>query len=125
MATASDLNRGSSFEYKGEILRVVRKEVVAVGTHSHTKLKFFARPIFGGGEKSITLAHQDKVEIVDIQKKNGSVVAKLPDKVQVMDSHSYEMLDAEAEPDIMQELKEGDNVIFVEFKGKIVIVEKL
>lgn len=125
MATAADLDRGSSFELKGEILRVSRKEVVAVGTHSHTKLKFFVRPLFGGGEKVLTLAHNDKVEIVDVQKKSGSVIAKLPDSVQVMDSRTYDTLDASVEPELLEQLKEGDNVIFVDYKGTVRVVEKI
>jgi translation elongation factor P/translation initiation factor 5A len=124
MASASDLDRGSAFEYKGEVLKVVRKEVVAVGTHSHTKLKFFVRPLFGGGEKVLNLAHNDKVEIVDVRKKFATVVAKLADKVQIMDSHTYETIDADVEPELMEQLKEGDEIIFVDFKGKVTVVEK-
>jgi translation elongation factor P/translation initiation factor 5A len=125
MSTASDLERGSSFLYHGEVLRVVRKEVVAVGTHSHTKLKFFCRPLFGGGERAITLAHQDKVEKVEAMKKTASIISKLPDKVQIMDTHSYETIDAEvADKELLEELKEGDFVIFVDYAGKAVVVEK-
>ncbi len=124
MATAADLDRGSAFEYKGELLKVVRKEVVAVGTHSHTKLKFYVKPLFGGGEKVVTLAHNDKVEIVDIKKKSGTIIAKLQDKVQVMDSHTYETLDVDIEPELMEQLKEGDEIIFVDYKGKVKVVEK-
>ena len=125
MVTASDLDRGSSFLYHGEVLRVSRKEVVAVGTHSHTKLKFFCKPLLGGGEKVITLAHQDKVEKIDAPKKTGSVLAKLADKLQIMDSHSYETLDAEAaDKDLLDQISEGDSVIFVDYAGKAVVVEK-
>jgi translation elongation factor P/translation initiation factor 5A len=126
MASATDLNKGSTFEHKGELLKVVRKEVVAVGTHSHTKLKFFVKPLFGGGgEKILNFAHNDKVDIVEIQKKSGSVVSKMPEKAQIMDNRSYETLDVEVEPELLEQLNEGDNVIFVEYKGKIIIVEKL
>jgi translation elongation factor P/translation initiation factor 5A len=126
MVTASDLDRGSSFQHHGEILRVVRKEVVAVGTHSHTKLKFFCRPLLGGGEKVVTLAHNDKVEIVEARKKSASILAKLPDRVQIMDSHTYETIDAEvADKELLDQLKEGDNVIFVDYAGKAVVVEKV
>ena len=124
MSSASDLDRGSAFEYRGELLKVARKEVIAVGTHSHTKLKFFVRPLFGGGEKVITLAHNDKVEILDVKKKTGTVVAILPDKVQIMDSHTYETLDADIEPELLEQLREGAEVIFVDYQGKVKVVEK-
>ncbi|MBI3035555.1 hypothetical protein HYY71_04485 [Candidatus Woesearchaeota archaeon] len=43
MPTASELERGSYFIYNGEPVRVLRKEVIVVGTHSHSKLKFYSK----------------------------------------------------------------------------------
>ncbi len=123
MGAASDLKKGESFEYKGEILRVIKKEVVVYGTHSHSKLKLYVQPVFGGGEKTITLMHHDKVENLDIKKKTGQVIAKLLDKLQVMDTHSYETFDGEAKEEILSEAKEGDEVIFVDYSGKVKVLE--
>ena len=125
MSMATDLKKGSAFEYKGEVLKVTRKEVIAVGTHSHTKLKLYVRPLFGGGEKNMVLAHNDKVEIVEAGKKTATLVAKLPNnKVQIMDMHSYETLDADVDEELISELNEGDNVIFVDYKGRVLVFEK-
>jgi len=41
------------------------------------------------------------------------VIAK-GDKMQIMDSRTYETLDATAEPELLSELNEGDEVIFVD-----------
>lgn len=123
MGTASELKKGDSFEYKGETLRVMKKEVVVYGTHSHSKLKLFCQPVFGGGEKTLTMMHHDKVEILDIKKKTGSIIAKLPDKLQIMDSYTYETLDAEAKEEVLNEANEGDGVIFVDYGGKAKILE--
>jgi translation initiation factor 5A len=125
MATASELGKGSCFEYKGEPVRVMKKEVVVYGTHSHSKLKLYCRPVFGGGEKIVTFAHEDKVEILDIKKKSGTVIAKLGNRVQIMDGHTYETLDAEIEPELLDELKEGDQIIFVDYKGEVRVIEKV
>lgn len=125
MASAHDLNKGSCFEYKGEVLRVIKKEVVTVGTHSHTKLKLYVKPaIADGGEKTVILAHQDKVELCEIIKKTGTVVSKTQDKVQVMDSYSYETHDSDVSKELLDSLNEGDEVIFVEYKGIVNILEK-
>jgi translation elongation factor P/translation initiation factor 5A len=123
MGAASDLKKGESFEYKGEILRLMKKEVIVYGTHSHSKLKLYVQPVFGGGEKTLTMMHHDKVETLDIKKKSGSVIAKLPDKLQIMDSHTYETLDAEAKEEILNEVNEGDEVIFVDYGGKAKVLE--
>ena len=54
MAVATDLEKGKWFLVNNEPVRVTRKEVVAVGTHSHTKLKIFFQGLAAKGEKSIT-----------------------------------------------------------------------
>tara|TARA_Y100000294_G_scaffold146542_1_gene142140 strand:- start:4517 stop:4894 length:378 start_codon:yes stop_codon:yes gene_type:complete len=124
MATASELKKGSYFVYKGEPVRVNRKEIVVYGTHSHSKLKLFIQGLDGKGERAINLHHTDKVEIVDIIRKMGQVISKTDDKVQIMDSVSYETLDATAPEELHSELIEGDNVTFVDFNGNMQIIEK-
>jgi translation elongation factor P/translation initiation factor 5A len=124
MSNASDVERGNFIEHNGELLQVVRKEVISVGTHSHSKLKFYVVGLEGKGEKSIVLAHNDKVEILDIIRKTAIVLSKSPQKIQIMDTVSYETLDAECEPSIMQEINEGDEVIYISYNGIVKVLHK-
>lgn len=124
MVEAKDMEKGSHILYNNEIWRVLRKEVIVVGTHSHSKTKLILKNLFGGGEKTLILAHHDKVEELDIKRKVGQLIAKLDNKVQVMDSFSYETFDAEIEPQLFDELSEGDEVIFVNYKGTAKVLEK-
>ena len=124
MPTASELERGTYFIYNGEPVRVLRKEVIVVGTHSHSKLKFFVQGLNEKSERSIILNHTDKVEIVDIIRKLGQIIAKANNKVQVMDMVSYETLDANAASELFNELNEGDQVTFIDLNGNIQIIEK-
>ncbi len=124
MASASDLNRGSYFMLNNEPVQVTRKEVVAYGTHSHTKLKIYYKSIEGGGDKTLTMAHGDKVEILDIIKKTGQIISKASNKAQIMDMKSFETIDAEATPEIITMINEGDEVIYIEFNGMNKILEK-
>jgi translation elongation factor P/translation initiation factor 5A len=124
MTEAKELRPGNYIRMNNEILKVTRKEVVAYGTHSHSKTKLFVQGLFSKGERSFNLNHHDNVEIVDIMRKEGQVISKLPDKVQVMDAVSYETIDASAEDELMQELNEGDTVTFISFEGKTQILEK-
>ena len=124
MATATELQKGSYFIYNNEPVRVLRKEVVAYGTHSHSKLKIFFQGLSERGEKSINLHHGDKVEIVDIMKKQGQVISKLNSKVQIMDTVSYETLEADCSPETFSRLNENEQVSFVEFRGNIQIIDK-
>ncbi len=122
MASASDLKKGSCFLHRGNVVKVNKKELVAYGTHSHSKLKFFVEDLFNKKQDTVTLAHQDNVETVDIIKKTGQVISKNP--LQIMDIVSYETLDAEADEELINSLNEGDEVIFVSYRGKVSILEK-
>ena len=124
MSTASELERGNYFIHNGEPVRVVRKEVIVVGTHSHSKLKFYIQGLREKGEKSVIFQHSDRVEKVEIMRKQGQIISKTNKKVQLMDAVSYETLDANIPPELIDELNEGDNVTFVELNGTVEILDK-
>lgn len=124
MTTAKELKAGNYIKLNNEILKVTRKEVVAFGTHSHSKTKLFLQGLFSKGEKSVNMNHHDAVEMVDVIRKEGQVISKLSDKVQLMDNVSYETLDADIEPELLLELNEGDIVTFINFEGKAMVLEK-
>jgi len=124
MASASELKKGDYFKHNNEMLRIIRKEVVVYGTHSHSKLKLFCQAMDKKGEKSINLHHTDKVEILDIIRKAAQVISKTPDKVQIMDNVSYETMDADAPEELHNNLNEGDEVTFINLEGNIKILEK-
>ena len=124
MSTASELERGNYFIYNSELVRVLRKEVIVVGTHSHSKLKFFIQGLNEKAERTVNFHHTDKVEIVDIVRKLGQIISKANNKIQIMDMVTYETLDANAASELFNELSEGDNVTFIDLKGDVKILEK-
>ncbi|NTV23232.1 MAG: hypothetical protein HGA85_02550 [Nanoarchaeota archaeon] len=121
---AADLERGKFFEYKGEVLQVLRRSVIACGTHSHTKLVFTVCDINGKKEKEITMGHNDKVDVIDVMKRKANVISKSHGKVQVMDQQSYETLDGECDEEIMSTLNEGDEITYIEYNGIKVLGKK-
>src|SRR3989344_7863633 len=122
--SASDLERGRFFLHKGEVLQVMRKSLVNVGTHSHTKLVFTCCDLYGKREKDIIMGHNDRVDVLDIQKKKASVISKSGNQLQIMDPVSYETMDATAEQDVMDSLVEGDEVVYIEYNGVKVLGKK-
>jgi translation elongation factor P/translation initiation factor 5A len=122
MGSAGDLERGNCFLYKGDVARIDKKEIISCGTHSHSKLKFYIEYIFSGKKDVITLSHQDSVETVDVMKKKATVISKSP--LQIMDSQSFETMDAQADPEVLAEINEGDVVIFVDYQGIVKVLEK-
>ncbi|MEA2036472.1 MAG: hypothetical protein U9O94_03125 [Nanoarchaeota archaeon] len=124
MTEAKELRPGNYIRINNEILKVVRKEVVAYGTHSHSKTKLFLQGLFAKGQKSVNMSHHEPVEVVDIIKKEANVIAKLSDKVQIMDNTSYETIDADCDAELLEEINEGDTVTFIDFEGKAKIIDK-
>lgn len=124
MAQASELKKGDYFKHNNETLKLIRKEVVVYGTHSHSKLKLFVQALDKKGEKTINLHHADKVEILDIIRKSAQVISKTPDKIQIMDNVSFETLDAEVPEELTDEINEGDEVTFIDLRGNIKVLEK-
>jgi|TARA_Y100000310_G_scaffold11376_1_gene11966 translation elongation factor P/translation initiation factor 5A len=124
MPSASELKKGSYFIYNNEPVRVNRKEIVVYGTHSHSKLKLFIQGLNDKSERDINLHHTDKVEIIDIIRKVGQIISKTDDKVQIMDNVTYETLEGTASQELHNDLNEGDQVTFVDFKNNVQIIEK-
>ena len=124
MASAVELEKGNYFIYNGEPVRVIRKEVVSVGTHSHTKLKFYIQGLREKGERTVILQHSDRVDKVDIMRKQGQIISKASNKVQLMDSISYETLDSTLPPELANDINEGDTVTFIELNGAVEILDK-
>ena len=124
MPIASELEKGNYFIYNGEPVRVVRKEVISVGTHSHTKLKFYIQGLREKGERTAILQHSDRVDKIDIMRKQGQIISKSISKVQIMDSVTYETLDSNIPQELADEINEGDYVTFVDLNGKVEILDK-
>ena len=123
MASATDLDRGSCFLHKGALVKVTKKEIITCGTHCHSKLKFSIEYVFTGKQEIVTMAHQDNVELVEVNKKKATVISKNP--LQIMDIISYETKDAYADEEIMDSITEGDTVVFVDYQGKVKVLEKV
>ncbi|HLC65475.1 MAG TPA: hypothetical protein VJI46_05130 [Candidatus Nanoarchaeia archaeon] len=124
MASASEIKNGSYIIYDNEPYRVLSREVTVFGTHSHSKLRVTLQNLYTKTEKVINLAHQDRVEILDITRKSGSVISKNKDAYQIMDSVSFLTLDAEKIPSVQDEINIGDEITFVELPDGIKIIDR-
>ena len=124
MSIASELEKGNYFIHNREPVRVVRKEVIVVGTHSHSKLKFFIQGLREKGERSVIFQHSDRVDKIEIIRKQGQIISKSNNKVQLMDMVSYETLDAVLPSELINDINEGDTVTFVELNGSVEILDK-
>ena len=121
---AKEANIGQWILFQNEPYQIKRKENVAFGTHSHSKTKLFLKPLSKGGVKEAIFSHTDRLEEVEIVKKTENVIAKLQNKVQIMDTVSYETFDADVDKELLNTIKEGDEVIFINYNGVKVLEKK-
>ncbi|HZX45063.1 MAG TPA: hypothetical protein VFF28_05265 [Candidatus Nanoarchaeia archaeon] len=124
MTNAKDLKPGNYIKINNEILKVTRKEIANCGTHCHSKTKLYVQGLYSKGEKTMNLNHQDSVDQIDITRKEGQVISKMPNKVQLMDQISFETLDADCDEELLSKVFEGDTVTFITFEGMSKVIEK-
>ena len=124
MKSVKELAKGDHILHRDEPYRVLKKEVIAVGTHSHTKVKITAQGMINGTTEVMNYAPHSNVDDVEILRKRGQIIANQPGNLQVMDSVSFETLNATAKPELIEELNEGDDVTFIEFNGAYILEKR-
>lgn len=120
MAVAKDVEIGGWIIFNREPYKVKRKDVITAGTHSHSKLKFTLQGLFSQGEKTNVYAHNDKVDLAEIEMKTGQVISVSGKRCQVMDSRTYEIEEAELPEGI--EVAPERSVQYVTYNGKTTVV---
>ena len=124
MIKVADAKAGMYIMNRGEPAKVTQKERVTVGTHMHSKTKLTVQGLFSGRSEVLTLGHHENLEDIEIVNKKGQVVAKIsPNQLQLMDLISYETLSATVADEVFQKLQEGSMVTFIDFNGKVIVME--
>ena len=124
MIPVKQLRKGAYIIYKNEPCIIKETVNVVTGTHTHTKVKVSLQGLFSGVNDVFTSSPHDSVEDIEIIRKEGQLISKSHDKIQIMDMRSYETLNSEADEELFNELKEGDLVTFIDFNGRFKILEK-
>jgi len=98
-AELGDLKEGSYVVIEGEPCRVVEVSRAKTGKHGSAKVHIVAIGLFTGSRKTLVGPADQRVEIPIIDKKVGQVIAVLGDKVQLMDSETYETFEVDMPTD--------------------------
>ncbi|MBU2560512.1 hypothetical protein KKA03_06420 [archaeon] len=123
MVEASSLKKGDFVVQDGGPYLVEKAQSVVVGRHSHTKMKIDLINMFSGERRSLSAATGEEFEKADIVRKHGQFISKTEEgKGQVMDMKEYGVLDCEIKKGV--DLTEGDEVTYIDFKGRAMILEK-
>ncbi|MEM4268104.1 MAG: hypothetical protein QXK37_04725 [Candidatus Woesearchaeota archaeon] len=116
---------GDYILYKNELYYVKSNHIVVTGTHSHAKNKLEMQGLFSGHLETAVFPPHERLEDVEIVRKKGQLIAKYNKNVQIMDMISYEIIDAEViRKEILDKMNEGDEVTYIEFQGRSIVLDK-
>ena len=124
MIEVKRLSKGDYIAHKGEPYRIKDAYSVIIGTHSHAKTKVEMEGLFSGKKETLSVAPHERVGDIEIIKRRGHLISKSGKEVQIMSMDNYEMIDASIDPDLMDAVKGGDDITYVEFKGTARVIEK-
>ncbi|TKJ25559.1 MAG: hypothetical protein CEE41_04210 [Hadesarchaea archaeon B3_Hades] len=124
MAEVGSLRRGDVVLLEGEPFRVDSIQSVVISRHSHTKIKMDLTGMFSGAKKIMSLSPNKAMEKVDIKRKHGQLIAKISEDVgQIMDMMDYTIYEAHVPKDLMERMGEGDELIYIEYGGRVQVLE--
>lgn len=117
------MKRGDFVVQGGEPYFVEKAQAVVISKHSHTKMKIDLVNLFSGDKRTLSAPNHEDIEKADVIRKHGQFISRTEEgRGQVMDMKEYGVLDAEIKEGI--DLNEGDEVTYIDFKGRAMILEK-
>ena len=124
MVEVGSLRRGDIVVLEGEPFRIDSIHSVVISRHSHTKIKMDLIGMFSGAKKIMSLSPHKTMEKVEIKRKHGQLIAKISEDVgQIMDMMDYTIYEAHVPKDLMERMGEGDGLIYIEYGGRVQVLE--
>jgi translation elongation factor P/translation initiation factor 5A len=96
---------------------------VVISRHSGTKIKVELEGVLEKSKKLLTLSPHEEIEKIEIIRKHGQILSISGSIAQVMSMDDYRTFDACVQEELLKEIKEGDEVTYVEFEGVANVVE--
>ncbi len=123
MVEASSLKKGDFVVQDGAPYFVEKAQAVVVSRHSHTKMKIDLVNVFTGEKRALSVPNHEDLERADVIRKHGQFISKTGDRTgQVMDMKDYGVLEAEIKEGL--DINEGDEITYIEFKGRAMVIGK-
>lgn len=114
------IKKGSSIIINGEPCKVVQYDKSKPGKHGSAKARVVGIGIFDDVKRSLVSPVSANVEVPLIDKRNGQVISKAPNSIQIMDLESYEIFETAlpSEPDLLSRVDAGVNVEYWSVMGR-------
>ena len=113
-----ELGEGSYIVIDGEPCRIVEITRAKTGKHGSAKAHVVAIGIFSGSRKTLVAPVDQRVEVPIVNKRAAQVIAILGDRVQLMDSETYETFEVDLPgEEISSKMRVGSEVEYWEVMG--------
>jgi len=122
MAELRNLKEGNYIIIDGEPCKIVSLTKGKTSKHGEAKARVEGIGVFDEKKRQLVKPVTANVEVPIILKKKGQVVSVQGNIVQIMDLESYEMIDFNLPEG--RDLKEGDEINYIEWEGKRKIIER-
>ncbi|MEM1535358.1 MAG: translation initiation factor IF-5A [Candidatus Pacearchaeota archaeon] len=124
LISATEAKEGTNVIIEGAPCTVKRIDISKTGKHGASKVRLEAVGIIDGKKRVVVMPGDERLEVPLIVKKRAQILALAEQKANIMDLESFETFDAAIDPEIGQELKEGDSVEYWDVEGTKIIKRK-
>ncbi len=121
LVSVGSLKKGDTIIIDGVACKITDTSTSRPGKHGHAKVNMMAVGLLDGKKRNLVMPGHDKVETPIIEKKTAQVLSVAGDKVNVMDTASYETFDLDVPEEFKDQIKEGSEVLYWVIMGSKVI----
>ncbi len=115
------LNKGNYIVIDGVACKVVDTQVSRPGKHGHAKVRLTGVGLLDEKKRVMVAPGHDHVDVPIVEKKNAQVLSIHDNKVNVMDSETFETFDLDIPEELKDEIVDGVTVIYWEILNDRVI----
>lgn len=120
----SDLREKDIINIGEEPCRIAKISSSMPGKHGHKKYSIETVGVFDGRKRNISKPSDAKVEIPDVEMGNAQIISLLDESAQLMSMSTYETFEVKITEELRNELKEGDEVEYIQAAGRRKIERK-
>jgi translation initiation factor 5A len=114
MKDAGSMQKGNYIVIEGAACIVTDVKISRPGKHGHAKVNLTAVGMLDDKKRNIVMPGHDSVEVPVIGKKNAQILSINGDIANVMETETYETFDLKIPPELKDEVKEGQVVLYWE-----------
>lgn len=113
------LDDGDYILMDGEPCKITQMKVSSPGKHGSAKANITAEGLFDGKTRNMRNPVDTKIDVPIVERKDGQVISKTSNSVQIMDMDSYDTFEvAVDEEKKLNDLDEGEETKYMEAMGK-------